>query len=190
MEKNRIRLSYTLCDLWSKGRIDDAVNVYLHLPSTTTPQIEQGRALHAKWANDIRTNNKLKIGRTEISFKNPICEYGENGELNKQYNDLFDVGGRWDALDGDTFYEFKSGKTNSLSYSGGYQIPFYFLLASLSNIHIKKAFIFHYNQYSNESDYMMIWNDQDYIVKAKNFIDSVAPEIQEYFEKYDIHKPL
>ena len=186
MDKKKFRLSYSLLSLWSQGFITEAINTYLHREVIATPQIIEGRRLHEEWATSITTSKKLILGSTEISFVNPLCEYGSKGELNKPYNDLWDIGGRFDVLDTNTLYEFKSGKTNSLTYANGFQVPFYFLLGELSGIKIDKAMIYHWNQYTKETDFMLVWNDPTHIEKARNWIDTIVPDIHSFFKKNNI----
>ena len=182
MKKDKFRLSHSLLSLWGQGLIEDAINTYFHLNSKDNPRMAQGRELHQKWADTIKKNKVLNLGRSTFKFNTPKVEFGENGELNKPYNELWDIGGRFDCVDGDTLYEFKSGVKNSLDYAGEYQIPFYFLLAELAEIPLTKAYLIHWNQYLDKTDFVIVWNDRKQIEKARNLVDSIGPQIFNYFK--------
>lgn len=179
--KKRFRISHSLLSLWGQGLIQEAINTYLHINPSKDPKMAQGRALHEKWANDIKNTKTLVLGATTLRFDSPRCEYGSNGELNKPYNELWDVGGRFDCLDKKILYEFKSGVKTALDYAGEYQIPFYFLLAELAEIEIEKAILAQYNQYQNKTDLIIIWNGKEQIERVRNWIDSLAYDIYDYF---------
>ena len=179
---NKLRLSYSLLTLWNNGRWEDAVKMYLHKDTFKTRQMREGLEMHKAWEKEIKEKNSLTIKSHTFKFKNPVCEF----KVIAPYNKKWDMSGTFDVLSEDTIYEFKSGVMGSLEYSRGYQLPFYFLLAELSNISAKKGILIHYNQYTKEYDTTLLWNSKRLIKKAKNFIDSLAPEIEDYFVKHNI----
>ena len=179
---DRFRVSHSLLTLWDNNKIDQAVSTYFHIGGFDSPAMQQGRDLHKKWQDSILKDKKLTVGANTFKFDTPVVEFGDKGELNKPYNELWDIGGRFDALDGTTLYEFKSGVKDSLDYAGGYQIPFYFLLAELSNIKIETAYLIHYNQHTDKADFTIIHNSPWQIERVRNWIDSNAHEIFTYFK--------
>ena len=144
--------------------------------------MEEGLALHQKWEKEITKSKKLDVGGTIFTFINPKCETKKI----VSYNDRWDLSGTFDALDEGTIYEFKSGVMGSLEYTNGYQLPFYFLIAELDGIEVDKGILIHYNQHKDAVDATMLWNSKRQIEKAKNFIDSLAPEVEDYFIKNNI----
>lgn len=181
MVKKKFRLSHSLLLLWSQGLTDRAIETYFHINQSKDPKMMEGRRLHEEWASKINKDKTLTLGLTTLTFNSPQTEFGGNGELNKPYNDLWDLGGRFDCIDSPVLYEFKSGVKNALDYAGEYQIPFYFLLADLAGLKIERAILLHYNQYLNKSDLVIVHNSKDQVNKARNFVDSIAPSVYQYF---------
>lgn len=174
---SKLRLSFSLLNAWSKGHIDEAVAMYLHLPYKETEAMKQGKEYHEKWGAEITETGTVKIGKTHFNFTNPQIEHG----IIVPYNDRWDLKAVYDCLDDDILYEFKTGTTDTMQYARSYQIPFYFLVAKLSNIPVKYAVLMHYNQHNNKGGFMLLHNGDEMIAKAQNLIDTLAPEIEQYF---------
>ena len=181
MVKKKFRLSHSLLNLWASGETDRAIETYFRINQSQDPKMMEGRRLHEEWATKINKDKTLTLGLTTLTFTAPITEFGGNGELNKPYNDLWDIGGRFDCIDSPVLYEFKSGVKNGLDYAGEYQLPFYFLLAELAEIKIERAILLHYNQYLHKSDLVIVHNSREQVNKARNWVDSLAPDIFKYF---------
>jgi len=179
---NKLRISYSLLTLWNNGRWVDAVKMYLHQDTVKSRQMKEGLSMHKAWEEQIKKTKKLILKEHKFSFKNPICEF----KVIAPYNKKWDMSGTFDVIDDDVIYEFKSGVMGSLEYARGYQLPFYFLLAEIANIKIKQGILIHYNQYTKKYDTTLLWNSKRLIKKARNFIDSLAPEIEDYFVKHNI----
>ena len=179
--KKRLRLSHSLLLCWMQGRYNDAIDLYLHIDSPKSEAMEDGIAHHKKWAQEIDKKKELKFGRSILKFNSPQTEK----EIIVPYKD-YDLKGIFDCLDGDTLYEFKSGRMTSLEYLQGYQLALYFLIAKLSQIQISKAILAHYNQHENTADISIVWNNSGEIDRAVNLIETMAPEIEQYFRKKKI----
>lgn len=182
----RLRLSYSLLDIFSKGDIDRAVSLYLHLNKKGTVAMEEGKTYHEKWSKEIKKNNELKLGASTFTFKEPLSEH----VIEIPYNDRWDIKAVIDCLDGDILYEFKTGTAESLEYARGYQIPFYFLVCELAGINVERALILHWNQHIKKEDFVIVYNSQELKDKAKNFIDSLAPELEQFFVEQGIILPI
>jgi hypothetical protein len=151
--------------------------MYLHKETVKSKAMEDGLALHQKWAETITKKKTLDVGHTIFKFVEPKCEVKKI----VSYNDKWDISGTFDILDGETIYEMKSGVMGSLEYLNTYQLPLYFLIAELAKIEVSRGILIHYNQHTNTSDVSMLWNNKRQVNKARNYIDSLAPEIEEYF---------
>ncbi len=173
----RLRLSHTFLLLWSQGRYNDALNAYYHKPIVRTRQMDDGIKWHEKWANEIQTKAKVKLGNTTFKFKSPKVEWKNI----VPYNDLFDLSGTFDCVDGGDIYEWKTGKMSALEYAQGYQLGIYFVIAKIANLPIDYGILAHYNQYTDKADIVTVWNTGREREKADNFISSLAPEIHQYF---------
>jgi hypothetical protein len=179
---NKLVLNFSTLSTWSKGLIDKAVDCYFHKNSFDTPQMEAGRAFHAEWEQEILKTGKLHFGRTDITFTAPKCEH----LIRVSYNDHWDLKGTMDCVDAPVLYEFKTGKTPALDFASTFQIPIYFLLNEMIGNPLERAILLHLNQYTNESEYVVVWNSPEKMAGARNFIETLAPEIETYWEEHNI----
>jgi hypothetical protein len=179
---NKLRLSYSLLTLWNNGRWTDAVKMYFHEKTEKSDQMKQGLEYHAKWESEIKKTKKLKIGKATIKFETPKTE------LKKivSYNEKWDLSGTFDCLDKTTLYEFKTGVASSMEYTNNNQLPLYFLIAELDKTPIEKGVLIRYNQYMKEADMTVLWNSRELVEKARNFVDSLAPEVEQYFIDHNL----
>ena len=175
----KLRLSYSLLSTWQRGEIDRAVQMYFRIQAPSTPQLDDGRAIHKEISQHILTFKKLPEYMPQIPLNDPKPDY----EVVVPYNDLFDLKGVYDCLDDDTVHEFKTGVMSSVDYANMDQIPFYFLIDEMTENQLQQAYLIHYNQYLKKNDFVKIWKSQRLINKAKNLVDSVGPEIYAHFQK-------
>lgn len=175
--KGKLRVSYSLLSLWSSGRHEEAISLYLHKPLPKTKAMQFGSEFHKKLEDAISMHKRIKLGKSTFEFKNPEPEK----RIVTPFNDRWDMSGMIDCYDEGTIYEFKSGVISSTDYSNGYQIPFYFLMCVRNDLVAKEAYIIHYNQHEKKADWTKVWNNKEQMEKAENYIDSLAPEIEEYF---------
>jgi len=141
-----------------------------------------GIDFHQKLEYAISNHKRILLGKSKFEFDNPETEK----IVVSSYNELFDLKGILDCYDKPTLFEFKSGIISSTDYSNSYQIPFYFLICEILGIEVKSAYLIHYNQHNKNTDWVKIWNGKQQIEKAKNYIDSIGPEIYEYFTNNNI----
>jgi len=168
----RLNLSFSALSMWSKGAIDSSMAIMFRLPQKRTKEMEEGLEYHKKWAEEIQRNKEL-FG---IKFKDPKVEM----EVVCRYDDFWNIKGIYDCMDGDRLYEFKSGVMGSNEYARTMQLPFYFLIAELKGLKIREGRIIHHNQKINETDLTIVFNNKERISEARNFIDTLAPEIEKY----------
>lgn len=89
-----------------------------------------------------------------------------------------------DIVDGATLLEIKTGGSkDSSDYAMDFQIGMYLLLGELLDKGLEKALILHYNQFTGKLDKTLIWNDPFETERARNYILSLAPEIETYFRE-------
>jgi len=175
----KLRLSYSLMSVWSKGRIDDAVKLYLHQPLPTNKAMEDGKRIHKEIEEYIKSSKSLPPFFPKFELTAPLTEH----KMLIPYNDRYDLSIVIDCLDAPSLYEFKTGTSESNNWIGTDQIPFYFLAMKHAGIEVEKAYLLHYNQYEKTSNWSMLWNGQEELEKATNLIESVAPEIYDYFSQ-------
>jgi len=180
----KLRLSYSLLNAWSRGRVDEAISLYLREDLPSSPALKYGKDFHKKVQKIIDEKKELNIVKTKLKFKKPETEK----VIIINYSDRLDLKVIIDCLDTPFIYDWKTGVVNSLEYSNSYQFPLYFLACKMSGIDIERGFIVHYNQYEKKTDFTILWNGQTQIERATNYIESLAPEIYEHFEKHGILK--
>ncbi len=178
---SKLRISYSLLNLWSKGQQEEAVQNYLHIEREKTPQQLHGIDTHKEWQNKIMKNKKITLGNKEYVFTNPQCEY----EVIADYNDRWLVKGYIDTVDflPDNFVnaqEYKTGGTSSAQYSNTMQIPFYFMLLTMIGFKPRKAEVIHEDA-DKKIDSALVWFWDEFVKDAQNYVDSLAPEIESYF---------
>lgn len=175
----KLRLSFSLLSTWERGEIDRAIQLYFHMKSPTTPQMEDGRVIHGDIASHIGTHKTFPEGLPQWKLAAPECEKA----VVVPYNDMFDLKVIYDCVDSTNLYEFKTGTTPVLEYVGSYQIPLYFLAAELEGLLYRKAYVIQWNQYTKRCETIQIWNSPRLVNKARNYIETLGPEIYEFFTK-------
>ena len=179
MKIKKIRLSWTLLNLWDRGDIDRAVQAYFHIGGSITPQMKEGKELHEKIAKYIDAHKAFPEWFFNYDLKSPETEK----EVIVSYNKYFNLKGFFDCYDSatKTLFEFKTGKTDSLTWARSGQVPLYFLLGELAGLEIERAILIRYNQYIKETDFCIIHNSKKLRDGARNLIDSVGIEIHSFF---------
>ncbi len=180
--KDRLVINFSVLNLWSKGYCDQAIQAFYHTDKFDTEAMAEGRAFHETWAKEITKTKKLKVGNTTLLFKEPQCEH----LIQTKYNDHFDIKGTIDCIDNPVLYEFKTGITTGLDFSGTMQIPMYFLINEMVGNHLEKAVLLHYNQHVNKTEYIVIWNDEEKMISVRNWVETLAPEIEDYWRQHNL----
>ena len=178
----KLRISYTLLSYWSKGQVDQAVSYYLKLPQEDTQAMREGREWGKKNEDEMNKNKQMIKEFLGIKLTDPKPE--QKFEVN--YSDHFDLVIVPDCLDGTTLYETKTGKRSSVSYLSSPQLALYYLGLKLKDYPITKIKVIRYNQHTDKTDWAMKHTGQHLYEEADNYIQSLAPEIMEYFTKINI----
>jgi len=181
-QSEKLALNFSTLNYWSKGRIDEALDCYFHRQTFKSDALLDGTAFHEMWEREIKRTNLLKIGNTVVKFNKPQCEK----KIETSYNDRWDIHGTFDVWDPPILYEFKSGKTKGLDFAGTMQIPLYFLISELIGVPLEKAILLHYDQHRKKTEYIVIWNNDKKVMGARNWFETLAGEIEDYFEKHNI----
>lgn len=180
---NKLRVSYTLLNLWKSGRVVEAVKFYFKLEQLKIPALEEGK----KW--DLYVQNHVdKFKKLPDEFGGDVLTDPKTQvKLVVPFNEICDVVGVFDILDLKTIYEIKSGwSKDSGEYASDFQVSMYLMLAGIAEIDVDKALIVHYNQREKKQDRSLIWNTSFETKRAENLINTLAPEIHSYFTDYDL----
>lgn len=173
----KLRVNYSLLKAWEEGDIDRAVSTYFHIPGYTSKAMEQGSKIHEEIEEHIKKEGRLPDYMPNFELNEPEPEQ----KLIVEYNDRFNLSCIVDCLDIPTAYEWKTGVTDALAYTHYQQIPITFLACELAGHPIEKVVLAHYNQHEDKKDWVVFWNSKSIVNQAKNYIDSLAPEIDKYF---------
>lgn len=172
--------------LWKRGKVRDAINAYFHMePEYITPAMRYGLDFHEGVEKHILEHGCLPDTLPNFPLVNPTPEL----YFKVEYNELFDISCKFDLLDKvDDYYmlyEWKTGTTHSAEWADSGQVPLYFLIGELAGLRIKGAYIARYNQHvqTNQHDFTIVWNNSTMIAEARNIVDSIGPEIYEFFSK-------
>lgn len=177
MSNKKLRVSFSLLSAWEQGDIDRAVATYFHLPGYATQAMLDGRAKHEEIAEYVTANGKLPEYLPQFELNKPEAEI----KLIVEYSDRYDLSAVIDLLDLPAIFEWKTGTTDALSNSHTKQIPFYFLACQLAGYDVDRAYLVNHNQYEDKNNWVVYWNSEMAIEKAKKYIDSLAPEIEKHF---------
>ncbi len=175
-KRSRLRVSYSLLTLWERGQTDLATALYLHQDMPTTKAMDDGKRIHQEIEKYIGQYQKLpKFLGASLPLTNPQPEQ----KIIVSYNSRWDLSAIIDCIDDDFFIEFKTGTTPAFYYTRKYQSPFYFLALELNKTPRDKSFLVKYNQHNQKSEVILIWKSK--IAEVRNYIDTLAPEIEEFF---------
>lgn len=183
----KLRASFSLLSMFRRGQYEQAINSYLHRDKITSQAMEDGSMWDAKateWA-DLYKKLPEEFGGDELI--NPQTQI----RIEVPYNDLCDLIIVPDILDENVLWENKTGNSkDSGDYATDFQMSMYFLGLELSGRKIDYGIYNHYNQYlplSEENpNRTIIWNTPQERQRAKNFIDTMVPEIFNYFTENGI----
>lgn len=178
----KLRVSFSLLSMWRQGRVSDCVNYYFKLKQLTNPYMEIGKEWDEKVNTCVRETQQLPPEFGSDSLRVPKVQ--EKWEADFEGYRLVGVP---DVVDQDTLYEIKTGTgKDSSDYAMDFQVGMYLLLGELLGKGLKKALILHYNQRSKELDKTLIWDTPFERERARNFIQTLAPEIFSYFSENNL----
>lgn len=147
------------------------------MPMPSNKAMDSGREIHESIRQHVATTGKLP----SYLFSQELHKPEPEKEIIVPYNEQFDLKVIIDCLDTPTGYEWKTGVSDALTWARTAQIPLYMLACELAGIPVEKFYLVRWNQHNKTRDWAMVWNTPDKIETARNWIDSIAPEIFEYF---------
>lgn len=176
----KIRLSYSLLNMWDRGEVDKAIESYFRIEREEfieNKYLVRGKNFHNYVEKYIKSNKKFpkEIGSFELLNPKPEKVVTVN------YNKYFDLKIIIDCLDGSNIYEYKTGSRGSLYWTTTMQLPMYFFVCDVAGIKIDKAFLVHRNTETKETDWTMLWNTKKY-EGVTNYIDTIGSDIYQNFK--------
>jgi hypothetical protein len=183
---NKFRASYSVLSTWNSGQWDRAVKMYFKLDTFKTEAMADGQEFHELWKAEtdktkclpeIFGGKELIDPKTELKLVVPIEEW-------------LDLVGVIDCIDGNTIYEYKSGKTSSEVYANGVQPGIYGVLATYGGMFVDRCEIMHYDQYTKKLDTSIIHLTDKLLDDTHNWILSISSEMQSYLLDNNLYKIL
>lgn len=174
---NKFRASFTTLSAWASGDWNKAIKSYFHIETYTSPAMLMGRQFHEEWQKEVELTQCLPKVFGGKKLNNPICE----GKLVVNIEDWLDLVFVSDCRDGDTLYEYKTGKScNSEGYAHSEQTGLYALGHLYNKSKISKIEIHHYDQYIKKSDMSKIWVTDNLLKNSLNWLLTQSTDMQNY----------
>jgi len=180
----KFRASFSVLNLWDKGRIDWAINSYFKLEEITNQAMDEGKELHEYWQQHTKETKRLPKEFGNIPLINPQTEL----KLEYTASEWLELVGVIDCLDNKIIYEYKTGKTRASAYKNTYQAGMYALLTYLHGIKTKECQILHYDQHKDKSDSLIIPITDELIEKTSEWIENVAWDMRNFIIKHKLEE--
>jgi hypothetical protein len=181
---NKFRASFTILDQWNSGNWEQAIKTYFKIDKFVTPEMVAGREWHEKWAKHINDTKTLPV---EFGGK-PLTKPEAEQKTVVQLEDWLELVGIIDCYDSPVVYEWKTGKSTSVSYAGSKQGGIYAMLAALSKRYAERIEIHHFDQYRKTSDMSIIWVTPELLDETHNWIETISSEMHSYFIKEGLYE--
>lgn len=186
---DKLKLSFTLLDLWVKDQFDRAVDFYLgkelKFPKSVKEKMEMGKQWEEYIERTVKETGKLP---PELGFLS-VGKHQFQYRFDVALNDFVDLVGYVDLLDFDNsvIYDFKHGSTDIVKYSDSLQLPFYFLGLNLVGLgSISKGLLMAYDQYQKQNKTLLFWATKGLISDTKLLLTRVGFEIYTFFKSKDL----
>jgi hypothetical protein len=170
--------------MFRRGQYEQAINSYLHLDTITSQAMEDGTAWDTHITEYVQLYKKLpeEFGGDELKNPETLLRF------EVPFNDMCDLVIKPDILDENVVWENKTGNSkDSGDYAVDFQMAMYFLGLELSGKKVDYGIYNHYNQYlplsKDNPNRTLVWNTERERERAKNFIESLVPDIYKYFEE-------
>lgn len=177
----KIRLSYSLLDLWKRGRYQEAAELYLHV-ERRKPTVAMLRGIEFdRMTKEIALKEKrlpdelggIKLFGEVIANQKLITEYGG-----------FYLSAELDLRTPEDIIELKCSEImDSADYLTTLQLPFYLFVANLLNESPKRGMIYRYDPAKRVYDVSILYPSERIYQKVKDAIDECGSQITEYFTR-------
>jgi hypothetical protein len=180
----KIRASYSFLHEWRQGHINQALLQYFHVPTPTPYNYINGKKWDTYATDYIAKHSTLPPEWGGTVLDDPVPQL----KTLVPYNELSTITGVYDVYEKKgVITELKSGHSyNARQYANTMQIPLYFLIAHLAKIPVEKLIVKRYNPKTDKCDSVIIYPSDRMLRKASNYLDSMIPEIYQYFETFNL----
>lgn len=175
------RVSFSILDPLSKGRIDEAVNRYLKIEIEPSQAMIEGKLLHEQWQAEVNETKCLPKVFGGLQLKKPETEL----KITMVIDGWIEFVGVIDLIDQNTIYEYKTGRSGINSYANSWQPKCYQALAEANGFKVNEAFIYYFNQHKQQVSKGKIYLTEKTKEDAIEWIRTYASELHEALENYD-----
>lgn len=180
-QPSKLRLSYSLLNLWKRGKYDEAMKLYLHVEEREpTSAMLRGIAFDRKAKEIALKDHRLPdelggsplVGEITVSEK-VIVPFG-NWELSAEY----------DIHAGDDILELKcSDILDSGDYMSTLQVPFYLFVQNLTGRPAKRGLVYRFDPTLHTWDMSILYWNKRIEDEVDTEIAKLAPAIEELFKE-------
>jgi hypothetical protein len=176
----KIRASYSFLNEWSRGNTQQALLNYFHVPTPTPRNYINGKAWDTYATEYVKKHARLPLEWGEVKLVKPVPQVKHLVD----YNAIGTITGVFDIYEPrGVITELKSGHSLSArQYARTMQIPLYFLICEIAGIKADIAQIIRYNPRTDSSDTALVYPSDKMLLKARNYLDTLLPEIHHFFE--------
>jgi len=176
-----MRVSFSILDPLSKGRIDDAVSRYLRIPIEPSQAMIEGKILHEQWQTEVNETKCFPKEFGGAKLVNPETEL----KLTMIIDDWIEFVGVIDLLDQNMIVDYKTGRSGLNSYASTWQIKCYQALAEANGFKINEGYVYYFNQHKQKSSKGKFYLTEKTKEDAIEWIRTYASELHEALETYE-----
>lgn len=170
-----IRVSYTLINLWVRGKHDEMVAYYMGAKTEPTAAMQRGKDYDSYITDFVQANSRLPDSLGGIQLLSPINQV--RMDFVDAENDIKFVFVP-DLIDNKILYEFKTGITDLSQYLSAMQIPSYLYLLNRLGIEIDKAYLINEKQ-----GWYLIANTEEIRERGRAWLYDNTLAIRAYFKE-------
>lgn len=171
-----MRISFSLLALWNRGRRDEAVTYFFKLRSDTNQAMADGLAWDEVVNNTVDATKSLPSEFGGLTLTNPVTQ--DKREVD--FGDGYVLVIKPDVVEPEIVWEMKTGRRSSIRHGNSMQVPIYMLAYEMLGEPKKKGIIVHYDQYLNQTDWFVIFNNQKLMDRTRKWIKKNADEFKAF----------
>lgn len=179
-----IRLSYSLLDLWKRGRKEEAIKLYLHVEDREpTPAMKRGIEFDRFVKETVDTEGRLP---KELGGATLDRDVHTSEKVVVPFKG-FDLSAEYDIRAGSDIIELKCSEVmDSAEYLTTLQLPFYLFTAHLTGIKPNRGMIYRYDPVHRLYDISIMYPNDRVYQEVSDEIDTHGREIVEYFREQGV----
>lgn len=175
------RVSFSILDPLSKGRIDDAVSRYLKIETEPSQAMIEGKILHEQWQAEVNETKCFPMEFGGAKLVKPETEL----KITMIIDSWIEFVGVIDLIDQNFIVDYKTGRSGLNAYASTWQIKCYQALAEANGFKINEGYVYYFNQHKQKSSKGKFYLTEKTKEDAIEWIRTYASELHEALENYD-----